>query len=190
MTTSINLTMKNLKSFLFVLGISFSLQFSSCTNNNAEQIGIIDSLKTELENAKSIVATISEDKNKELQFIVDSNISYFSKNYKDSLSKQIGFMFQDYKVVSKEIKKYNQIKDQLKLNIDYSITQLEKLKTDLTSSKITKEQFDTYIVTEKQESTKLVNLAKERQKTLNFEYNKFDSLNPLIIEFNKNIKIK
>lgn len=182
--------MRNLKLFLFVLGISFSLLFSSCTSNNTEQVAIIDSLKTELENAKNIVATISEDKNKELQFIVDSNISYFSKNYKDSLTKAIGFMFQDYKVVSKEIKKYNQIKDQLKLNIDYTLEQLEKLKTDFNSNKITKEQFNEYIVTEKQESVKLINLAKERQKTLNFEYKMFDSLNPLIVEFNKNIKIK
>ncbi|MES2836355.1 MAG: hypothetical protein V4667_02440 [Bacteroidota bacterium] len=182
--------MKNLKLLLFVLCISFLIQFSSCTSNNTEQVAVIDSLKTELENAKNIVATISEDKNKELQFIVDSNISYFSKNYKDSLSKQVGFMFQDYKVVSKEIKKYNQIKDQLKLNIDYSITQLEKLKADLTSTKITKEQFAEFIVTERKECVKLIDLAKERQKTLNFEYHKFDSLNPLIIEFIKNIKIK
>lgn len=166
------------------------LQFTACKQTENKETVIIDSLQTELTNASKIVASINDDKNKELSMVVDSNINYFSNHFKDTITKPIGFLFQDYKVVSKEIKKYNQIKDQLKLNIEYTITQLEKLKTDFNSGKISKEQFQEFLITEQKESIKLINIAKERKETLDLKYKKFDSLHPLVLDFNKKIKLK
>lgn len=182
--------MKNLKSLSFVFTTLILLNLASCKNNNSEQLTQIDSLQTELANVAKIVANINEEKNNELEFVVDSNIKYFSKNFKDSLQKEDGLMFQNYKVISKEIKRFNIIKKELKSNIDLSINQLEKLKKDYTSGSINQKQFEEYFAREKQESEKLINVVKEREKTLAFEYKTYDSLNPLVIEFNKKIKIK
>lgn len=182
--------MKIINLILYVFICFYLLQFTACKQNENKHTLIIDSLKSELANAAKIIANINDDKNNELSLVVDSNLNYFSNNFKDTITKPIGFMFQEYKIISKEIKKYNQIKDQLKLNIDYTINQLEKLKADFFSGKITNEQFQDFLLVEKKESIKLIDIAKERGKMLNNKYRIFDSLNPLIINFNKKLKLK
>ncbi len=176
-----------MKPYLFVIALAATL-FHSCGRQNSVEVVEIEKLQTALgANATTLQIDISifEDRVN----AINQDLTFFRKNYTDTLTLELGMQIDKYKALRKiyegQMKSYKFcVKEQLELE-----TQLSNLKEDFVNGAIGKQEFKTHFSKEKEDVLALIDKSKDVKKRLYEVEPEFIRLTKLVTEVLDGIKL-
>lgn len=151
-------------------------------------MAVVDSLKIKVNEVEKKIAQVDSSKYMLITELLDKNLEFIDRHYKDTMYIETAQFLSDYAAVSQSLKQYSQQKTAMLNALNLSRSQLNALKHDLEKNTLHADSVGSYLNAEKK-AVELLNesVGNGSQFVLN-NFEKFDSLNPKVMEIVKRIE--
>lgn len=175
--------------YLFII-LVLTLVVSCNINNHKAETERIDSLKTEIASIENIILKIDSNKISQVYSEYMNNIKIIKENFSEKDDEYIWNAITQYGYIRKPLRNYFRRLPDIKIEIDYSLKKLDTLKQDIKHNNIAKEDFDKFFNDEVINAASLKNFTELTIEQALAEMNKFDSLNPIVLNAIEKLKDK
>lgn len=153
---------------------------ASCGQATHErQVKLLDSLKTQVQTAgKTFEASVKDSAHMaEISTQARNRLIVFPKVYQpDTVDVDVMLMIEQYKQYTLVADRYNIQRQRIKLEIPYTLKQIESLLTDLNNKALKRKDAEKYVQAEKHAAVSLVHAVNFLQQEADITFKKFDSL--------------
>lgn len=176
----------------FTIILLVSTLITSCHNADPKVTTRIDSVMAVLDSTHAIAARIDFEKEEENAKKIKSDLEFIQNNFKDTLTKDMGFVLSDYRgIVAEEEEEqggHENYEKMLKKELEYSRMQILNLKHDFEKTDIPAEDFKKYFESESTAVSKLHAFVLTKQAEFLKKEQQFNSLQPKVQAFIDSLK--
>ncbi|MFZ5554679.1 MAG: hypothetical protein ACOZCO_16305 [Bacteroidota bacterium] len=156
--------------------------FISCSPDMSHELQTIDSLKTQVQNAKKDFMSIDTQRISQINETALKNLTAIKNMYQpgDTLTMEIGQRITSYKGFKKAGMKMSGMRKTLREEFTYTEQQLNNLANDIKNHTLNPDSVKVYLKTETEATMRLLSSYQAYKQTHDQAIKDFDSLNPII----------